>query len=150
MSACKTSSEHVIISLIVTARPPSPVNVTINERGATWFYVSWLSPLDPPTHFTLTATPSNNESPVTLTVEQPRLSVNMTSLIPGTEYSVAVVASTLLQGVVAASHSSVTVVDSTNTSGKQCCAFVCALFVLTEPIHGNMLTITIACLDTAI
>ncbi len=104
------------------------MNVTINERGATWFYVSWVYPPDPSAYFTLTATSSNNEPPLTLTVEEPQRSANLTYLSPGTQYSVTVVAISLLHGIVAASESSVAVIDSTNTSGKSIKSFcVCSV-----------------------
>lgn len=112
-------NDKLILSFFfIPVPPPVPVNVTIEERGTTWFYVRWVSLVDTPTHFIITATPTHGGAPLSHTVWT-ELSGNLTRLTPGTQYSVNVRASTTLLGAVATSEASDPIVYSTNTSGKQ-------------------------------
>ena len=108
------------MQVFAAARPPVPVNVTVESAGASWLYIRWSSLLNISTNFTVRATPSSGGGSASSVTVGRKLQTNLTGLAPGQEYIVTVTATNSLEGVTATSGRSYPVVTATNTSGNQC------------------------------
>ena len=117
---------------IFPVEPSEPINVTIESFGSTWISASWLEPIftGVPTfsQFIVSAVPTNAMNGNSLAVMPPRLvtvevlstvlHANITTLFPGEEYSLSVVAVSEAHGLRINSNSSAMVLIITHTTGN--------------------------------